>query len=81
MTQFEFTIMRTMLEIGPDAGDFIVNVHISGGQTITDIHDIEYFQNGMVRLENQKHVSAVPLENLVAITRIHSSPKKKRVVR
>lgn len=69
MTQYQLNFMLASLKIASDA-PLIANFHLNGGHTISDIHKVEYFQNGMIKLENQHYVTMCTIQNIVAITRV-----------
>ena len=69
MTQFELNFMLASLKIKKDA-PLVANFHLAGGHVITDIHKVEYFQNRMIKLENQHHITMCTIDNIVAITRV-----------
>lgn len=69
MTQYQLNFMLASLKIN-DHTPLIANFHLSGGHTITDIHRVEYFQNGMIRLENKHHITMCTIDHIVAITRV-----------
>jgi len=69
MTQFQLNFILASLKINDNA-PLVANFHLSGGTTISDIHKVEYFQNGMIKLENQRYVTMCIIQNIVAITRV-----------